>query len=71
MEGYVQSALRKELHIAPLVERLKTTILGKSYRQILSVLEATYLNIVFLRKFCWWKVMYRMLYERSFTLLLS
>ena len=32
MEGYVQGGLRKELHIAPFVERLKTTILGKSYR---------------------------------------
>ena len=31
MEGYVQGALRKELHIAPFVERLKTTTLGKSY----------------------------------------
>ena len=32
MEGYVQGALRKELHIAPFVERFKTTTLGKSYR---------------------------------------
>ena len=31
MEGYVQGALRKELHIAPCVERFKTTTLGKSY----------------------------------------
>ena len=29
MEGYVQGALRKELHIAPFVERFKTTTLGK------------------------------------------
>ena len=29
MEGYVQGALRKELHIAPLVERLKITTFGK------------------------------------------
>ena len=28
MEGYVQGALRKELHIAPFVERFKTTTLG-------------------------------------------
>ena len=26
MEGYVQGALRKELHIAPFVERFKTTL---------------------------------------------
>ena len=31
MEGYVQGALRKDLHIAPLVERLKATTLGKCY----------------------------------------
>ena len=31
MEGYVQGALRKELHIAPFVERFKTTTLEKSY----------------------------------------
>ena len=31
MEGYVQGAARKELHIAPLVERFKTTTWGKSY----------------------------------------
>ena len=31
MEGYVQGALRKELHIAPFVERIKTIILGKSH----------------------------------------
>ena len=28
MEGYVQGALRKELRIAPFVERFKTTTLG-------------------------------------------
>ena len=71
MEGYVQGALRKELHIAPFVERLKTTTLGKSYWLILSVLETIHLNIAFLMNFCWWKVMYRVLYERSYTLLLS
>ena len=31
IEGYVQGALRQELLIAPLVERLKTATLGKSY----------------------------------------
>ena len=30
MEGYVQGALQKELHIAPFVERFKTAFLGKS-----------------------------------------
>ena len=30
LEGYVQGALQKELHIAPFVERFKTTTLGKS-----------------------------------------
>ena len=31
MEGYVQGALRKELHVDPFVERFKTATLGKSY----------------------------------------
>ena len=31
MEGYLQGALRKELHIAPFVERFEITTLGKSY----------------------------------------
>ena len=31
MEGYVPGALRKELHIAPFVERFETTTLGKFY----------------------------------------
>ena len=31
LEGYVQGALQKELHIAPFVERFKTATLGKSY----------------------------------------
>ena len=39
MEGYVQGALRKELHIAPFVERFKTTTLGKSYWYIFQYLE--------------------------------
>ena len=32
VEGYAQGALRKELDIALLVERFKTTTLGKSYK---------------------------------------
>ena len=31
VEGYVQGALRKELRIAPFVERFKIATLGKSY----------------------------------------
>ena len=31
MEGYVQGALRKELHIDPFLESFKTITLGKSY----------------------------------------
>ena len=31
MDGYVQGALRKVLHIAPSVERFKTTTLVKSF----------------------------------------
>ena len=31
MEGYVHGALRKELLIAPFVERFNTATLGKSY----------------------------------------
>ena len=31
MEGYVQGALRKELQIAPFVERFKTTTLRMPY----------------------------------------
>ena len=31
MEGYVQGALRKDLHIDPLVERFKTATLGRLY----------------------------------------
>ena len=30
MEGYPQGALRKELHVAPFVERFKTFTLGRS-----------------------------------------
>ena len=31
MEGYVQGALRKELHIAPFEERFKTATLGRFF----------------------------------------
>ena len=31
VERYAQGALRKELHMDPLVERFKTATLGKSY----------------------------------------
>ena len=31
MEDYVESAQRNKLHIAPFVERFKTSTLGKSY----------------------------------------
>ena len=31
MEGYVQGALRKKLHIVPFVERFKTTTFGKHH----------------------------------------
>ena len=70
MEGYVQGALRKELLMAPSIKCFKTATLGRSYRCILPVLETIFKNIAFLLNFCWWKVMYRVLYERSCTLLL-
>ena len=44
----IQRALRKELFIAPFVERINTATLGKSYRYILPVLGTIYLNIAFL-----------------------
>ena len=70
-EGYVQSALWKELHIAPFVEGFKTATLGRPCWWILSVIGLNYLNIALLLNFCWWKVMYRVLYKRSCSLLLS
>ena len=39
MEGYVKGALRKELLIDPFVEHFKTTTLGMSQRQHLSILR--------------------------------
>ena len=57
MEGHEKCALRKEVLIAPFVERFKTVIMGKSYWEILSVFGVIYLNIAFLSNFCWWKVM--------------
>ena len=55
----------------PFGERFKTTTLEKSYWQILSVLGKIDLSIGFLWKFCWLKVMYRLLYQRTCTLLIS
>ena len=71
MEGYVQSALWKELHIALFVEGFKTATLGRSCWWILWVIGLNYLNIALLLNFCWRKVMYRVLYKRSCSLLLS
>ena len=56
VEGYLKGALRKELRIAPFVERFKTTFFGK-------VLLMNFAST--------WKVIYRMLYERSCSLILS
>ena len=53
MEGYVQGALRKELHIAPFVEHLKTTTLEKSYWKRLLILQKKRLSIAFFSNFCW------------------
>ena len=71
VEGYLQGVLRKELHIAPFVELFKTATLRRSFWWALPVLGTNYLNIAFLLNFCWWNVIYRVLYERSFLLLLS
>ena len=71
VEGYVQGALRKDLLMAPSIERFITATLGRSYRCILSVLGTICKNIAFLLNFCWWKAIYRVLYERSYALLLS
>ena len=67
----VQGVLRKERLIAPFVERFQTSTLRNSYWYILPVLGSIYLIIAFLPNFCWWKVMYRELYEGSCLLLLS
>ena len=53
MEGYVQGALRKELHIDPLVERFKTATLGKFYWKNVSLPGKISLNFAFLLIFCW------------------
>ena len=73
VKGYVQGALRKELLLAPFVERFKTATLGKSYWYILPVLGTIYLNIAFLPSFCWQKVKYKAFYEKrcSFPLAYS
>ena len=46
--GWVQGSLRNELPIVHFVVCFKKAILGKSYREILSVLGTIYLNIAFL-----------------------
>ena len=71
MEVYVQGALWNVLHITPFVERFKIATLGRSCSWVLPVLRIIYSNIGFLWNFCWWKVMYRVLYERSCLLILS
>ena len=43
----VQSALRKDLFIAPSIDRINTVTLGKSYWYILPVHGTIYLNIAF------------------------
>ena len=48
IEDYEQGALRKELFIAPLVERFNTPTLGKCYWYILPAIETIFLNIAFL-----------------------
>ena len=53
------------------VEGFKTATLGRPCWWILSVIGLNYLNIALLLNFCWWKVMYRVLYKRSCSLLLS
>ena len=45
--------------------------MGRPCWWILSVIGLNYLNIALLLNFCWWKVMYRVLYKRSCSLLLS
>ena len=71
IEGSVQGALRKKLPIDPFVERFKTVTLGESYREILSVLVTIHLNIAFLPHFCCQKGKYKLLSERSCSLLFS
>ena len=71
VEGYLKGAPRKELRIAPFVQRFKTASLGRSYWWILPVLGIIYINIGFLPNVCWWKVMYRVLYKKGCTLFLS
>ena len=44
MEGYVQGALRKDLLMAPSIERFITATLGRSYRWILPVLWINWLK---------------------------
>ena len=71
IEAWVQGALRKQLLIAPFVERLEAATLGKSYWEILSIHGTIYLNIALLLIFRWKNVMHRSLYEKSCLLLYS
>ena len=52
MEAYINGALRKELHIAPVIERFEAATLERSYWWISPVLEIIYLNIAFMPMFC-------------------
>ena len=47
--------------MTPFAKRFTAVALEKSYRQISPVLRTIYLNVVYLKNFCWWKVMYRVL----------
>ena len=48
----IQGTLRMELLITPCIERYIKATLEKSYRYILAVLGAIYLNITFCPSFC-------------------
>ena len=71
VQGYLYGPLRKDLLMASSIERFKTATLGRSYWCILPVLGTICKNIAFLLNFCWWKVIYRVLYEKSYALFLS
>ena len=52
-------------------KRFEIATLGRFYWWILPVLRINYSNMALLSIFCWWKIMYRVLYERNGTLLFS
>ena len=68
-EDYKYAILRKKLLVAPIVEHVNITTLGKSQWYHLSILRTNCLSIAFLPNF--FKVKYKVLYERSCSLLLS